>query len=122
MDKPQASSTLVGPKGFTNTFHEFELKPGGTWRYDMHGPNGVTYPNHSVFVEIVPLERIVINHLSSPEFQITATFTELEERTLVTFRQSFKKTEEFVKAKTCCVEGNEQNLDRLGELLSEISD
>lgn len=122
MDKPQASSTLVGPKGFTNTFHEFELKPGGTWRYDMHGPNGAIYPNHSVFVEIVPLERIVINHLSSPEFQITATFTELEERTLVTFRQTFKKTEEFEKAKTYCVEGNEQNLDRLGELLSEISD
>src|SRR5947207_1650819 len=29
-----------GPDGFTNTFHEFDLRAGGPWRYTMHGPNG----------------------------------------------------------------------------------
>ena len=29
-----------GPKGFTNTFHEFDLRPGGIWRFVMHGPDG----------------------------------------------------------------------------------
>ena len=29
-----------GPKGFTSTFHEFDLRPGGRWRFVMHGPDG----------------------------------------------------------------------------------
>ena len=31
-----------GPTGFTNTFHEFDLKPGGVWRFVMHGPMAAT--------------------------------------------------------------------------------
>ena len=42
-----------GPNGFTNTFHEFDLRPGGAWRFIMHGPDGTDYPNESVFVEVV---------------------------------------------------------------------
>jgi len=71
-------------------------------------------------VEIVPLERIVFEHLSAPEFQVTATFEELNGRTKVTFRQLFKKMEEFKRAKTYCIEGNEQNFDRLNDLLAEL--
>ena len=40
-----------GPKGFTNTFEEFDLRPGGPWRFVMHGPDGTDYKNHSVFGE-----------------------------------------------------------------------
>ena len=36
-----------GPKGFTNTFHEFDLRPGGLWRFVMHGANGADYQNKS---------------------------------------------------------------------------
>lgn len=42
-----------GPKGFTSTFHEFDLRPGGVWRLVMHGPNGADFQNESIFVEIV---------------------------------------------------------------------
>lgn len=97
------------------------MRPGGTWRFTMYGPDGKDYPNHSVFVEIVPLERIVLDHLSGHEFRVTATFEDLEGRTKVTFRQLFKITEEFEQAKTYCIEGNEQNLDRLGKLLVELA-
>jgi uncharacterized protein YndB with AHSA1/START domain len=34
-----------GPKGFTNTFHEFDPRPGGAWRFVMHGPDGASDPN-----------------------------------------------------------------------------
>ena len=34
-----------GPKGFRNTFEEFDFRPGGTWRFTMHGPDGVDYQN-----------------------------------------------------------------------------
>ena len=52
-----------GPKGFTNTFSEFDLRPGGAWRFVMHGPDGVDYQNASDFVEVVKPERIVFQHL-----------------------------------------------------------
>jgi uncharacterized protein YndB with AHSA1/START domain len=114
---PEYLARWWGPKGFTNTFHEFDLRPGGNWRFDMHGPNGATYPNHSIFVEILPLKRIVFNHVSRPEFQVTATFDDLGSSTRVTYSQLFKKASEFEKIKSICIEGNEQNFDRLAELL-----
>ncbi|RAV19388.1 SRPBCC family protein [Paenibacillus contaminans] len=118
---PELLARWWGPKGFTNTFHECEIKPGGTWRLIMHGPDGTDYPNHSVFVEIVPLERVVLDHLSGHEFRITAVFEDLGGRTRVTFRQLFKDIAEFEKVKAFCSEANEQNLDRFGELLAELA-
>jgi uncharacterized protein YndB with AHSA1/START domain len=47
-----------GPKGFTNTFDEFELRPGGAWRFVMRGPDGKGYPNDSTFLEVHAPERI----------------------------------------------------------------
>ncbi|NEN84881.1 SRPBCC family protein [Paenibacillus elgii] len=118
---PDLLARWWGPHGFTNTFHECDIRPGGTWRLTMHGPDGTDYPNHNVFVEIVPFERIVIDHLSGHEFRLTGTFENLEGRTKVTFRQLFKLTEEFEQVKTFCMEANEQNLDRLGKLLEEMT-
>ncbi|MDD9270797.1 SRPBCC family protein [Paenibacillus sp. GCM10023248] len=107
-----------GPQGFTNTFHECDMRPGGTWRFVMHGPDGKDYPNHSEFVEIVPNERIVIQHMSAPEFQVTATFEDVDGRTKVVFRQLFKIAKQFENAKKYCIEGNEQNFDRLNAVLA----
>jgi len=88
----------------------------------MHGPNGVDYPNYSVFVEIVPQQKVVLDHLSGHEFRVIAAFEEdAEGGTMVTFRQHFKVAEEFEQAKAYCVEGNEQNFDRLGELLADVT-
>ncbi|KPV60101.1 polyketide cyclase [Paenibacillus sp. A3] len=118
---PDLLARWWGPHGFTNTFHECDIRPGGTWRLTMHGPDGTDYPNHNVFVEIVPFERIVIDHLSGHEFRVTGTFENLEGRTKVTFRQLFKLTEEFEQVKAFCMEANEQNLDRLGRVLEEMT-
>jgi uncharacterized protein YndB with AHSA1/START domain len=118
---PEWLARWWGPQGFTNTFHEIEIRPGGSWRFTMHGPNGVDYPNYSVFVEIVPNERIVLDHLSGHEFRVTAAFEDLGDRTKIIFRQRFKIAEEFEEAKAYCVEGNEQNFDRLGQLLAEVA-
>ena len=30
-----------GPNGFTTTIHEMDVRPGGVWRFVMHGPDGV---------------------------------------------------------------------------------
>jgi uncharacterized protein YndB with AHSA1/START domain len=48
-----------GPKGFSNTLHKLDLRPGGVWSHTMHGPDGTDYPNRSVFIEIVKPKRLV---------------------------------------------------------------
>ena len=48
-----------GPKGFTNTIYEMDVKPRGVWRFVMHGPDGVDYKNRIVYIEIVEPERLV---------------------------------------------------------------
>lgn len=108
-----------GPKGFTNTFHEFDLRPGGTWRFIMHAPNGTNFPNHSEFVEIVRPERIVLDHISPPKFRIVATFAENGGDTTVTFRQIFGTAEECNRIKVIAVPANEENFDRLEAVLAE---
>lgn len=110
-----------GPHGFTNTFHECRIAPGGVWKFTMHGPNGADYPNESVFVEVAAPERIVLDHLSGHRFRVTATLDDLGGRTGLTFRQSFEVQTEFDDAKAYCVEGNEQNFDRLEQVLAEIA-
>src|SRR5689334_17565188 len=51
-----------GPRGFTDTTEQYELRVGGGWKHIMHGPDGTNYPNKSVFREIVKPERIVFSH------------------------------------------------------------
>ena len=53
-----------GPRGFTTTTLEMDLRPGGIWRFIMHGPDGRDYPNRVIYLEIVPLERLVYKHES----------------------------------------------------------
>ncbi len=92
-----------GPKGFTNTFHEFDMRPGGIWRFVMHGPDGVDYKNKSVL------------------FQVTATFAEQAGKTKLTFQILFETAAECAKVKVYAVESNEQNFDRLEAQLSKMA-
>ncbi|HYE36775.1 SRPBCC family protein [Methylocaldum sp.] len=118
---PARLAAWWGPKDFTNTFHEFDLRPGGIWRFIMHGPDGVDYPNESVFVEVVEPERIVFQHVSSPRFQMTVTFTEQAGRTRLDWRMLFESAVECDKVRAVCVEANEQNFDRLQAQLAKMA-
>lgn len=119
--EPEHLAQWWGPNGFTNTFHEFDLKPGGDWRFTMHGPDGTDYANHIVFEEIAEPERIVLLHLSGHRFHVTALFDDVAGKTRVTFRQQFESAADFDKVKHICEEGNKQNLDRLGAQLAKMS-
>ena len=50
---PKHLANWWGPKGFTNTFHTFDLKPEGNWKFTMRSPDGSEFFNHSIFEEIV---------------------------------------------------------------------
>ena len=51
-----------GPDGFTTTTREMDVRPGGVWRFILHGPDGTDYPNRIVYQEIAPPERLVYKH------------------------------------------------------------
>jgi len=110
---PEKLAKWWGPSGFSNTFNQFQFKPGGKWSFVMHGPDGVNYTNESEFIDIVTNEKVVIRHHSQPNFTLTVTLTGLGEGTLVYWNQEFD-SDEIAKNVAHIVEpANEQNLDRL---------
>jgi uncharacterized protein YndB with AHSA1/START domain len=110
-----------GPSGFTNTFERFEFKPGGRWVFVMHGPNGANYLNESVFREIEPDTRIVIEHVVQPWFLLTVTLTPKGEQTHLAWVQAFESPEVAAKMRHLSGTANEQVLDRLQALLARES-
>ena len=110
-----------GPDGFSSTFHDFDLRPGGAWRFDFHGPDGTDYPNESIFVDVVEPERIVLEHLSFHHFLLTISFVEQDGKTVVGWRQVFDTAEERERVAPVVVQANEQNLDRLAAEVPGIS-
>ena len=109
-----------GPRGFTITTHEFAFKPGGVWRFIMHGPDGRDYKNEIVFREIDRPRRIAYSHVSTPPFEASATFTERDGKTEVTM-QGVWETEELrdrVAKQFGAIQGMQQTMDRLGEAVA----
>jgi uncharacterized protein YndB with AHSA1/START domain len=114
---PALLATWWGPEGFSNTFHEFDFRPGGRWRFDMHGPNGASHPNESVFVEVVRPSRIVVDHVCAPRFVLTATLTPRGAMTEMVWRARFETAELLEALRPLATRGNSENFDRLGRLL-----
>jgi uncharacterized protein YndB with AHSA1/START domain len=108
-----------GPKGFTNTFQQFEFRPGGAWRFTMHSPDGAAYAMDHVFTEIVAPERIVVRHIQpGHDFTLTMTFAENAGGTLLTWQMLFDDPAEAGRVRAFVLPANEQNFDRLAEHLS----
>jgi uncharacterized protein YndB with AHSA1/START domain len=88
-----------GPHGFTTTTYDFDFRPGGIWRFVMHGPDGRDYQNRVTFEEIVPPERIVYRHgggddVEPVQFRTTVMLEDIGERTRVTWRAEFPSAAE----------------------------
>lgn len=117
-----------GPNGFTNTFHEIDIKPGGVWLFTMHGPDGVDYPNRIVFQEIIKPERLSYFHgsddLNDPaKFNVFVTFEEVgKKKTSLTMRMVFATAEQrqAVVEQYGAMEGAKQTLGRLEEELKKM--
>src|SRR5258707_12281882 len=45
-------SNWWGPIGFRTTTYEMDVRPGGVWRFVMHGPDGPDYKNKIGFHEV----------------------------------------------------------------------
>jgi uncharacterized protein YndB with AHSA1/START domain len=110
-----------GPKGFTNTFEEFDFRVGGRWKFVMHGPDKGNYQNECEFVKIEKPTLIAWKRYSKPLFKIVATFEELSSNsTKLVFRMVFDTAEESNKLRPFVVDKNEENFDRLEAELAKM--
>lgn len=110
-----------GPKGFTNTFQEFDLRPNGRWSLTMHGPDGTDYPNESVFVEIKEPTLFSFDHLSGHFFRVITNFEALTDNTTrIIFRMIFNTAEERDSLMPIIPEKNEESFDRLEAELAKM--
>jgi uncharacterized protein YndB with AHSA1/START domain len=130
MTNPKHVVNWWGPRGFTTTIEKMDFRVGGEWKHVMRGPDGVNYPNHSVFQEIVTPERIVFQHGGKREggpgvsFESTWTFEALAaDQTRVSIRMIFPSARErnFVVKEFGAIEGGRQTLERLGEYLPHMN-
>ncbi|MGI9146108.1 MAG: SRPBCC family protein [Chloroflexota bacterium] len=112
-----------GPLGFSITVHDMDVRPGGVWRFVMHGPDGVNYGNTITFVEVKEPERLVYTHGSDTDdsvFGVTVTFVEEAGMTRLTLRQLYASAaeREYVTREYHAVEMANQTFDRLSEYLA----
>jgi uncharacterized protein YndB with AHSA1/START domain len=124
---PKHLAMWWGPKGFTSTNQEIDIRPDGVWRYVMHGPDGRDYQNKIVYIEVVKPERLVYAHGDDNEedpgrFQVTVTFAELGKQTKLTMRALFQSAAELEKVvkEFGAIEGANSTLDRLQEQLAKM--
>lgn len=96
---PKHLAQWWGPNGFTTTTLSFDMRPGGVWRFVMHGPDGRDYHNRITYEEIVPPERIVYRHgggddVEPVQFRQSITFEDLGGRTRIVWRGDFASAAE----------------------------
>ena len=82
-----------GPDGFICTVREIDVRPGGRACFDMVSRDGTVYTNRFDYLEVVPAERLVLDHGSDIDddparFRVTIDLDEQADgKTVLTLRQ-----------------------------------
>jgi uncharacterized protein YndB with AHSA1/START domain len=110
-----------GPQGFSNRFKVFEFKVGGRWVFDMIGPDGTVYPNESVFAQIEGDRHVLIQHTVPPIFSLSITLNAAANGTDLLWAQAFEDPAVAQAVRHIVEPANEQNLDRLAQVLKALT-
>jgi uncharacterized protein YndB with AHSA1/START domain len=99
--EPEHVARWWGPQGFTTTFCDMDIRPGGKFRVCMRSPEGTDHWKRGVYREIVAPERIVFTFAwedaaGNPghELLTTVTFAEQGTKTKLTLHQAIFQTAE----------------------------
>lgn len=121
---PDHIASWWGPRGFTTTILEIDVRVGGCWRFIMHGPDGTDYPNRIDYLEIDRPRLIYYKHGSDgaddQSFHSRITFEEEDGGTRLTMRAilASREARDYVVENHNAVEGGKQTLDRLEAYLA----
>lgn len=119
---PDQCAQWWGPRGFTLTTHSKDLRPGGSWIYTMHGPDGVDYPNWTLYHEVDKHRKLVYDHGGNadrpPLFRVTVLFSEFDGETTMELTMSLPSAEQAeATRKLIRKAGGNSTWDRLAEYL-----
>lgn len=123
-EDPKQAAEWWGPRGFTTTTHSKDLRPGGTWVYTMHGPDGKDYPNRTYYFEVEKYSRMVYDHGANetqpPLFRVEVNFKDLKNKTQMDMRMIFSSPEVAEKTMAFIEKvGGNATWDRLAEYLEK---
>ena len=123
---PTMMAQWFGPRGFTSSVPELDVRVGGALRIVMHGPDGNDYPMKGVFREVKPSERLVFtniaidsdgNHLL--EGETTVTLSEKDGKTTLVVRSHAVGKVPLAPQMLAGMEaGWTQSIDKLEELVA----
>jgi uncharacterized protein YndB with AHSA1/START domain len=115
---PETLPQWWGPDGFSCRTQRIDLRTGGEWVFDMIGPDGTVFPNHHLYVEVLPEERIGYTLLwgeNGPKHaDAWVSFEDQDGATKVTLGMALSTVAEFETAKGFgAVELGQQTLAKL---------
>ena len=124
--EPKQVAQWWGPRGFTITNHSKDVRTGGHWKYTMHGPDGVDYPNNTKYLEVEKYSRMVYDHGGNddqpPLFRVTVNFIDLKGKTRMEMIMALATPEAASEAKKFIKKaGGNSTWDRLAEYLEMAS-
>ena len=129
--KPEQIVKWWGPRGFTLTIDEMDVRPGGVWKSTMHGPDGVEYVNNCLFTKVVKPERIDYQLTGGRKHprdgqgpvraNVSFVFEAQGEKTKLTLRMLFATPEALERSarEYKVLEGGNEMLDRLTQYLGD---
>lgn len=124
---PKQKAHWWGPRGFTITTLNSDVRTGGSWNYIMHGPDGVDYDNKTNYLEVEKYSRLVYDHGGNdlvdrpPLFRVTVNFFEVRGKTKMEMTMALATEEAAKEAKKFIKQaGGNSTWDRLAEYLSPV--
>ena len=123
---PKQVAQWFGPRGFTSSVPELDVRVGGALRIVMHGPDGNDYPMKGVFREVKPPQRLVFSNIAIDkdgnhllEGETTVILEEQGGKTKLTLKTYAKGLVPMAPQMLSGMEaGWSQSLDKLGETLA----
>ncbi len=114
-----------GPKEFTTTVDEMDVRFGGVWRYVQRGPDGNEFVFKGVYHTVIPPEQLAYTFewegMPGHLMLETAIFEEQDGKTLVTVTDVFQTVEDRDGAlQSGMNEGATESMDRFAELLQNV--
>jgi uncharacterized protein YndB with AHSA1/START domain len=126
---PKHLAKWWGPDGWTITIHQIDVRPGGAWKFTMHGPNDMNFPNQIIYDEIEKPIRLAYTQGSGQkddpmQFQAVITFEkDGDKKTKVTMRSIFPSAavRDEVIEKYHALEGAKQHLANLEAYVEKMN-
>ncbi|MFU0507173.1 SRPBCC family protein [Pseudaminobacter sp. NGMCC 1.201702] len=120
---PETLPRWWGPDGFSCRTKRIDLRADGEWVFDMIAPDGTVFPNHHLYAEVRPEERIGYTLLwgeNGPKHaDAWASFEDQDGATKVTLGMVFSTAAEFQEAKGFgAMELGLQTLGKLGRFVA----